>query len=118
VVRGGQPPSTVSVMTTVRSGRGELPAAWEQAQAEVAQGRPGPITLPDGTAAVLISAREYQAYARPADPVDLEETAAILRSRRSRRRIVQGLRDIAGGRVHDRATVGAHLAARREQQPR
>jgi len=67
---------------------------------------------------VLISAREYRTYSRPADPVDLEETAAILRSRRSRRRIVQGVRDIAGGRVHDSATVGTHLAARREQKPR
>ncbi len=102
-------------MTTVRTGRGELPAAWEQAQAEVAHGRPGQITLPDGTPAVLISEQEYQTYSRPADPVDLEETFAVLRSRR---RIVRGLRDIAEGRVRDSATVGAHLAARRGQQRR
>ncbi len=106
-------------MTTVRSGRGDLPPAWEQALAEVAQGRPGQITLPDGTRAVLISQLEYESPARSADPVDLEETTAILRSRRSRRsrrRIVRALQDVDGGRLHDSATVGAPLAARREQQ--
>ncbi len=103
-------------MTTVRSGRGDLPPAWEQAEAEVAQGRPGQITLPDGTRAVLISQLEYESRARFADPVDLEETAAILRSRRSRRRIVRALQDVDGGRLHDSAAVGAELAARREQQ--
>ncbi len=105
-------------MTTVDSGRGELPPAWEQAQAEVAQGRAGQILLPDGTPAVLITEREYQTYARAADPVDVEETAAILRSRRSRRRIVRGLRDIAEGRVHDSATLAAHLAARQDPSRR
>lgn len=86
--------------------------SWAQAAADAAayaaDGAEAPLTLPDGTAAVLMS-KSRAAHLH--DQVDgLLETRQILRSRRSRSRLVRGLADLAAGRTHDAAAAAAALA--------
>lgn len=89
--------------------------AWAQAAAdaaaEVSHGGQAPLTLPDGTPAVLMPAalRDHLEGS--------QETLDILRSRRSRTRLVRGLSDLTAGRTHDNRAA-ADALARHPGRPR
>lgn len=86
-------------------------AAWAQAAAdaaeEVANGGEVQLTLPDGTAAVLMpQARAVELHRALTAAAD---TADFLRTRRSRARVVRGLRDITEVRTADVADLHTAL---------